>query len=229
MQEEMRVTSRSPSFEEVTSDSPVDGCGDEQRIVDSLEPDFDGESPIVGLVLGDEAERSERGGGDGHDEDRLDSDGDEDDDDDDDFEFTFAGVDRESEWCDQPGEIFPIFNRRLLSEAEARAIQAGETRAMETVRSGLKKLFVAEDQDEAAEVEGAAAGNSRPAMCKKSSSTGSTARRWGVSLRELLIRRSRSGRGSFVRLGSRRRAAEKRRETYLPYKKAIAGLGFFRV
>uniref|UniRef100_A0A7N1A0R9 Uncharacterized protein n=1 Tax=Kalanchoe fedtschenkoi TaxID=63787 RepID=A0A7N1A0R9_KALFE len=245
----IELTSGSPSFEEVTSDSP----DDDLQIIGSSEPILGGESPIAGMT---EAKKSEPGDEREHEDS---------DDDDDDFEFTFEGIDRESDWYDRSGEIFPIFDRRLLSEAEARAVEAGH---MEAARSALGNLFVVDDRDHdaAAELDGAApesycvwtpgiSPRASPARCKKSRSTGTTAaRRWGVSLRELLIRRSRSdgnGRGKFVRFGSRRRTSEsgvetaaekeavgvkkavvrgggeKRRETYLPYKQAIVGFGFF--
>ncbi|CAM8927612.1 unnamed protein product [Rhodiola kirilowii] len=235
------LTLRSSSFKEVDHD----GGEYDLRVVESK---FDGESPIVGVIVKDEPERSGEHGDEGAEH------GDSDDDDDD-FEFTFAGVDRDSDWF-PPGEVFPIFDRRLLSETESLAIQNDQ---MQTVRSALKQLFIVGDRnrDEESELDGIASGSycvwtpgnspqASPARCKKSSSTGSTAKRWSASLKELLIRRSRSdGKASLVRFGNlvktekgesavvkMKKAAvngggEKRRATYLPYKKEIIGFGFY--
>ncbi|KAL9674965.1 hypothetical protein QQ045_003164 [Rhodiola kirilowii] len=175
---------------------------------------FDAGSPIVGVVVNyDDVNRSKR-------------DEDSDDDDDNDFEFTFSGVfDHQSDWF-RSTEVFPIFDRRLLSEIEAHAIQIGQQQMV-------------------------------PAMRKKSSWTRSMARRWGVSLKDMLIGRggrsdNGSGKGSFVRLKSWRPKAEsrrdkaeeeasmdgnvaakgggeKRRSAYLPYAKAIVAFGFYRM
>ncbi|KAL9676739.1 hypothetical protein QQ045_004957 [Rhodiola kirilowii] len=161
---------------------------------------------------------------------KRDDDDDDDVDDDNAFEFTFSGgVDRQSDWFRSTEAILPIFDQRLLSGTKVRAIQ------IDHQQQKMVPMM----------------------MCKKSSWTGSMARRWGVSLREMLIGRggrsdNGSGKGSFVRLRSwrpkvesRRDKAEeevvrvrnvtakgggeKRKSAYLPYAKAIVAFGFYRM
>lgn len=194
-------------------------------------------------------------------------------DDEDDFEFTF---DHESDWFSS-NEVFPIFDRKLLTESDAIAIENDQ---LQTVRSALKKLFIVNnqntnnqtDEDEDTDLNRLTPdtycvwtpGNSpqaSPARCEKSSSTGTTttmiAKRWGINLKEMLIRRSKSdGKKSLVRFVSLKKKTKKssvkksnddtataedvcknkavgggrevkRRTTYLPYKKAIIGFGFY--
>ena len=121
--------------------------------------------------------------------------------DDDDFEFAFVSTDevlRES----QIGPVFPVFNRDLLSED-------GEAK---TLRFPLKKLFMEErdamssSSSDADELEGIPEGTycvwqpkqvpPSPGRCKKSSSTGSTSKRW--RFRDLLRRSNSDGKDSFV-------------------------------
>lgn len=145
---------------------------------------------------------------------------------DDDFEFVSLVREHHDVLINggQIGPVFPVFNRERLhvrgdgaSDGEAEEDRDRDReRAVSSIRIPLKDLFV-EDRDppssssssEADELEGIPEGSYcvwtpkspagsplSPSRCKKSSSTGSSSKRW--SFRDLLRRSNSDGKESFV-------------------------------
>ncbi|XAR58196.1 hypothetical protein NMG60_11026609 [Bertholletia excelsa] len=136
-------------------------------------------------------------------------------DDDDDFEFALVRTNDDVAADEiflggyKSNEIFPIFNRGLLVQADQDRVAEAD---VPTRRLPLKKFFAvkrdAPSSSESGELEGVDAGTycvwrpnsveALPSRCKKSSSTGTASKRW--KLLDLVRRSNSDGKAHFVNL-----------------------------